>query len=309
MDDLGLTSETLVRLKQEIYLQGLGQQIDSGAWNELPEDHRLECYNHAFLWEAQHRRVVGSIFHSKDGRKRSSYPLIIAVEGQSIRRRWLLRQAVELINGFEPWRMVKNTAEELTSHWEEAQRQLQGAFERQTSQAVEPGAGGLPAAGHDGAASEAPPNDQPSPIKRLINDPRMVGQPSLRLLYRLDASLNPAASPPVQVGRAAGQQPSLDARVPACGDTVDAVLRGWGELLEAIVGPRTPRFIIWPRGKSWVDLILGTPQGPEFFCIRAKLEALAMTSEIPYELDNEFVARAKQLLRRLGQDEPEPTAA
>jgi hypothetical protein len=137
----------------------------------------------------------------------------------------------------------------------------------------------------------------------------MVGQPSLRLLYRLDASLNPAASPPVQVGRAAGQQPSLDARVPACGDTVDAVLRGWGELLEAIVGPRTPRFIIWPRGKSWVDLILGTPQGPEFFCIRAKLEALAMTSEIPYELDNEFVARAKQLLRRLGQDEPEPTAA
>ena len=50
IDEIGLDTDLLVRLKRVLYTEGLAGNIDSGAWDKLEEVKRLPVYDHAFYW-------------------------------------------------------------------------------------------------------------------------------------------------------------------------------------------------------------------------------------------------------------------
>jgi hypothetical protein len=54
----------------------------------------------------------------------------------------------------------------------------------------------------------------------------------------------------------------------------------------------TPVLALLPAGQPWLDLVVGTPTVSQIYCVRASLQAMPLTTQIPYTLEPQFVARA-----------------
>src|SRR5688572_20736555 len=46
IDDLGLETDLLIRVKQLLYIEGIASNLDKGSWDELAPPDRLEKFNH-----------------------------------------------------------------------------------------------------------------------------------------------------------------------------------------------------------------------------------------------------------------------
>jgi hypothetical protein len=51
VEDLGLETESLIIAKTLFYVNGIGGQIDSGAWERLEPAQQLPAFKHVFLWQ------------------------------------------------------------------------------------------------------------------------------------------------------------------------------------------------------------------------------------------------------------------
>jgi hypothetical protein len=58
------------------------------------------------------------------------------------------------------------------------------------------------------------------------------------------------------------------------------------------LGPGVEVLLLHPIRGAWVDLIVGPSEPSAFYCLRASARSLAPVTEVPYDLDPEFVARA-----------------
>jgi hypothetical protein len=67
IDDVGLTTETLVVVKRILYSDGIASQVSSGAWNRLEENGRAREFDHRFVWSREAQSVIGGIWASIDG--------------------------------------------------------------------------------------------------------------------------------------------------------------------------------------------------------------------------------------------------
>src|SRR5436190_11797184 len=74
IDDLGLETESMVAAKQLLYVEGIGGQI--GAWEKLDWTAQV-AFNHAFIWRRETQLLVGRMWASSDGKKRTRYPMVV----------------------------------------------------------------------------------------------------------------------------------------------------------------------------------------------------------------------------------------
>ena len=89
IDDIGLETDVLVTVKRILYIQGIGSNIDSGSWDKLEEDQRLEKFGHVFVWCMNRDLVVGRLWSSQDGKGRSSYPMVVCVQCSKLPLPWI----------------------------------------------------------------------------------------------------------------------------------------------------------------------------------------------------------------------------
>src|SRR5262245_24203118 len=88
LDDQGLDTDSLIAAKRLLYVQGISQNIDSGAWENLeqvPADAptqavgRLDLFRHDFLWHMRQDgnsvMLAGRLWSSSDGKGRDKYPM------------------------------------------------------------------------------------------------------------------------------------------------------------------------------------------------------------------------------------------
>jgi len=68
-----MTTKTLIQAKQLVYLQGIGGQIDTGAWEKLPVDQHLPGFQHIFAWQRSCHFLLGRLWSSSDGKGRTQY--------------------------------------------------------------------------------------------------------------------------------------------------------------------------------------------------------------------------------------------
>jgi hypothetical protein len=49
-------------------VNGIGGQIDSGAWEKLEPAQQLPDFNHIFVWQRSGQILVGRLWSSSDGK-------------------------------------------------------------------------------------------------------------------------------------------------------------------------------------------------------------------------------------------------
>src|SRR3954469_19188632 len=89
LDDLGLDTDALITAKRLLYVQGISQNIDSGAWDKLDESSdadtpgtigRLDLFRHDFLWHMPSIMLAGRLWSSSDGKGRDKYPMVLCAQ-------------------------------------------------------------------------------------------------------------------------------------------------------------------------------------------------------------------------------------
>jgi hypothetical protein len=269
MPGIGMETETLAYVKQTLYVGGIGRQIDSGAWEKLEPNKRQEGFGHTFLWLRSGHTVLGQIWSSKDGKGRSKYPMILAIDGESVTAEFML---TSLRGGLENLREACKsaaTAEQVATHCRAAQEQLR----------LVPG-------GNAGAPADAPA--QPA-ARQFLERPELgPGRTGLlRVLHELAGAFDLSGQPRPTVRAGARGPRSLHLRVPFASDSEDQALVLWSSFLAAAVGPCEPLLLIARAGTEWVDVMVGEPTSDDFFCLQASLKGLPLATQIPYELTAE----------------------
>jgi len=271
MEDIGLETPALVALKRVLYVEGIGKNIDNGKWAELETRQSAIEFGHTFVWCRNSDTLAGRLWPSRDGRGRTSYPMVVCTQGRQVPLRWVYDCVLPHLARLETQCRNSSTADEVRACLAAARGALQTM---------------LDAVG--GPARE--PREETDPIAQLLQHPGLAldQEGLIRILYHLDRETSAGLISHAGWNRC--EQP-VHARVPASsGLAVEAPIL-WTRLLLRNYGPRAGVLVIVPQQKAWLDIILGEPSPAQLVCLRASPEALPLTNTVPYKISDEFVER------------------
>lgn len=279
MEELGMTTESLVWIRQRLYSEGIGGNIDKGTWEHLADEERLEGFDHEFLGQSESGAWVGGRFwSSSDGRGRTKYPMFACVQCPGPKRSWLMFTALPELAMAQARFASASTADEVRQATNELRARMQSSM------------------------SVAEPADFPShgeAMRRLLD--AGLGDPAetiLRTVYGFERELG------LLLGRVtAGSQSQVTAafrsgsvRVPRGSGGVAEGLWRWAAVLEPVLPKRRPMLLIAPAGHDWVDVVVGESSTEDFSGIRTHSAALPRISEIPYTVDESVRERLAGLV-------------
>ncbi len=275
IDDIGLETDVLVTVKRILYIQGIGSNIDSGSWDKLEEDQRLEKFGHVFVWCMNRDVVVGRLWSSQDGKGRSSYPMVVCVQCSKLPIRWVLTNILPRLEGIEQACTGTTSADEVRRIIEEARNQI-----RELAQGCEP--------------ARKIKLEFSNVLSKLAELPEMGPnrQGLHRILYHIDREIVQSDS---GTSKSVELRPAL-LRLPGSAPAVQENVLLWISFLLAKFGLNSHILVIMPLWDSWIDIVIGEPTDLHFFCLRASLNVVPLTSSIPYSMDSEFVAQTNQLI-------------
>jgi hypothetical protein len=264
IDDIGLETESLQLGKQVLYVDGIGGQIDSGEWDKLHENQRLPEFKHVIVWKRGSAFLLGRIWSSRDGKNRTKYPMIACTHCVSVPFPWALTNVLPALEHVEKLCKTTSSAEEVRE------------IIRRTLAALRQSLGSASALQSDGEEVS------------LIDQLGLVDQQEklFRITYHLCTRLghgSPNASREMVSEATPGQ-----VRLPAASGLVSQTLEFWTQFLEAQLGTGVPILLALPVQRQWLDAMTGEPTSRDFYSLRVTPEVLAIASEVPYDIDDEF---------------------
>lgn len=279
IEDLGLETETLTLAKRILYVQGVGGQIDTGAWEKLESAQRIEGFNHVFVWQRSGQFLLGRLWSSSDGKGRTRYPMVLCVHCIGASLRWGLEHILPRLQELEQACKDASSAAAVRALLDSARFRLRALLV------------------HAEKETEFTPSVAQA-LQRFVANPAFGPdqQGWFRILYQVQnqmavfgqGSFNPK-------GDLTALRPQL-IRLPVGADTPEQALLLWRRFLSARIDRSVPVFMALPAGESWLDAILGEPSSSEFFCLRARPSILPFATEVPYELNEDFKVKARNLL-------------
>jgi hypothetical protein len=242
IDDIGLTTETLVAVRRILYSEGIASQVSSGAWTRLEERGQALKFNHRFVWSREAQSIIGGIWASRDGKGRDHFPLIVCLQSG--------------VNGWRAIRSFLGPVEELGIFCNVAQDQqgLRNSFgEAQRLLALE--------ARWDGNGET-----------RLNGLSRQQEHAAMNGMIALSQTLGKGNRQGTRIA-----DRGLHFRLPAVSTRIQESLEFWAGYLETQFSPRFPYLTIASAGLGPIDMILGEPGANDFFCLRARESSLPLT--------------------------------
>lgn len=278
VDDMGLETDLLVWVKRLLYLEGIANNIDTGAWEQLQPAERLEKFDHAFLWRADDALVIGRLWSSTDGKGRAKYPMVLAAQCSVLPAEWVVANVPARLDALYKGCVATRNAGAVRALVDEARRELRAAADHAVK---------------TGGAAAAAANGSVNPVECFATSPDMGADHKglLSVLYEIEHEMG-AFRP----GMRDSQAGASHLRVPACAPDAYQAMHQWIEFLEMQVDASAPILAIQPFGEKWVDLIVGEPNPRDLFCIRATRKKVPLTSDIPYNLTPEFVCEAEEFI-------------
>ena len=271
-----METENLVYLKQTLYVGGIGGQVDSGAWEKLEPDKRIEGFDHSFLWLRKGHVILGRLWSSADRKGRSKYPMVLCADIEGAAPPFLLAKFQLELERLRDACKTASTADQVIAECKAAQDRLQLLPNANAGQTFDP----LPSVENRKTFLES---------KEFGAD--RVGM--LRVLHELFSKNG------IPIGgsrpEATGKGRSGHVRVPLAADSPGAAMLLWTSFLRCAVPETVPFLLIARTGTNWIDLLAGEPVAEDFFCLQASPKALPLASEIPYEL----TAGSREQLRTL----------
>lgn len=288
IDDLGLSTDLLIEVKRRLYVEGVGGNIDSGAWTSLPEEQRVEGFRHLFAWAEDGALVLGRFWSSSDGRGRTAYPLVACAEIRGLPREWALAEVLPRLEALEGLCTQTTAAHEVVAAVEAARAELT-------------------------AAAEAAPQPAPSAASPAGAIAELAARPELgpsfqglyRILYCLEAELDsflPVGSNDVTRSRTVDARPK-GFRVPRCADSPQAAISVWLRFLQWRLAEGVPVAVMIPLRQKHIDVLVGRPDTRQLWCLRATEEAMPMTTNVGYTITTDFESRANALIERARRGE------
>jgi len=275
IDDIGLETDVFVNVKRLLYVQGIGGNIDSGSWDKLQGNQLIKEFKHVFVWCMYNNVVVGRIWSSRDGKGRTSYPMIVCVQCHQLPLEWVLKNILSRLERIEESCVAATSAPDVQMIIENAQNELrQLARQCQSS-------GKSPAARADVLA-------------RLADYPEMGPNREglLRILYHIEREVERYRPDSTKTKEF---RPTF-LRIPGSPPDWPESALLWIGFLLARLGSTAPILLLMPLRYSWIDVIIGDPTEVQLYCLRASLDVIPLTSSIPYNMGLEFIDRANQLI-------------
>jgi len=288
--DLGLETDSLLTAKTLLYVDGIGGQINAGAWEKLEPAQRLDAFDHWWLWARADQFILGRLWSSVDGKGRTLFPMVVCAHCLGCSLPWGLAHVLPKLEEVRARVITTQAASDVTAILEEARADLR-------SQAAQLDGAEASVKGADhGRFLDAPDwNSDHEGLLRILHKIRS----ELRA-YAVGARFVDAETTLMPPTKSAGaRQPGLrpqSIRVPAGGDSVAEVFLQWRDFFRTQVDPGAPILFTLPQTLKWVDALIGKPTSQELFALRASLNVLPLASAVPYTLDEKFRESAKQFI-------------
>jgi hypothetical protein len=276
IDDIGFETDIFITVKRILYIQGIGGNIDSGSWDALQKNQPIEEFKHALVWYMDGNLIVGRIWSSRDGKGRTSYPMVVCVHCCQLPLEWVLKNVFPLLERVEETCAATTSEAEVRLTIESAQKEL-----RQITQKCEP--------------SPILPSVCTDVMARLAKYPEMGGpnhQGFLHILYHIEREVT-RDHPETSKGK--NFRPIL-LRVPISPPLVMESTPLWFNFLLKKFGMNTSVLMLMPLQKQWMDIIIGEPTPLQLYCLRASLGVIPLTNSIPYSMSPEFINRSIQII-------------
>ena len=264
IDDIGLDTESLLLAKQVLYVDGIGGQIDSGEWDKLQEHQRLPEFKHIIVWKRGNAFLLGRIWSSRDGKNRTKYPMIACAHCLSVPLSWGLTNVLPALEEVEKLCKSTSSAEEVRH------------IIRRTLAALRHSLGSASASQSDGKEIA------------FVEQLGLAGEQEklFRITYHVCTRLGRCSSN--ASGESDTDATSGQVRLPAASSLVSQTLEFWMHFLESQFGMGIPILLALPLEQQWLDATTGEPTSREFYSLRVTPEVLAIASEVPYDIDDEF---------------------
>lgn len=284
-DDIGVDTEQLSAVKRTLYTNGIGGNIDSGAWEKLPPDERLPKFGHEFLWDRGTWVYYGRMWYSIDAKKRDKYPMVVCAQCGSVPTDWVLSVVPPVLARAEVGCNAATSVPEVHHLIEALEATLRAS---------------AAAASADPTWATTPSADPAiaNPYEFLASRPELGpdGRGLLRMMYEVDRELvgfrpGDNQSPNTTILRTSGR-----VRVPSCGLPPAQSAAVWVAALRPLLHPSTSILAARPLAHDWVDLIVGEPTRTEIRALLAGRKREPLATEVPYDLSDVFMTKARQTI-------------
>lgn len=261
LEDIGLSTASLVNFKQGMYIEGIGDCLkrqtwlkDLGSLDSVPYDHHMLCLGSAG-W------LAARLVHSSDAAGRKQYPLVLALHSGDFA---LLHQIGNVVATLESTLEPLRTASDTPG----LRQALASGTQRLTAFAEKP----VPSPGAQ--ARESWLQHMPSA------GPDRVG------LWRCCHALRPD-------GAAAGR-----ARIPLHPTSPWPSAALWSSFFFSLLGDKSqsPITLIWRHGQAFADAWLSPPGGRVLTTLFTDEAAQPLTTDVPFSIPPELRRDAEFLL-------------
>lgn len=281
IDDLGLITDELVQARRQLYAECIAGCIDSGEWGkpDQPPPAWLRDYGHVFLWRTEGTILAGRLWPSRDGRKRTKFPMIVVAQCDMLPLSFIATVVLPALESLQQDCMTQTTQDGVRAVVEGCQRKLETML----------------------SAAAVAPSDEAElapAVGRLLKSPIGEGDRTslLRVLYQIEREMGAFIVADHAKGKSISTQRGQHLRAPAGVDSpVDSLLI-WTRLLSKIIAPEASLMVLRALDQPWVDAIVGELTPSLLFPIRASAEQSPPASEVPYTLNEAFVRKSQAQL-------------
>jgi hypothetical protein len=279
VEDLGLETESLIYAKTLLYVQGIGGQIDAGAWEKLDAGQQIPAFAHLFLWQRAGQFLIGRMWSSSDGKGRTRYPMVVCAHGAGVPLPWALNLVLPRLQEIEQACLLTKSAADVRAILDRFRNELRSMVAKAGTSTADASVG-----------AEA--------LSQFVSSADLGPQQEgwFRILYQMQSQMSAFAP-----GRFSGKgdvsaiRPQ-QVRVPKCARAAAQSILLWTEFFVSQIDPAAPILLTVPLEEPWVDVTIGEPTPHEFFCLRANPKALPLVNEVPYNLEQGFREQARQFL-------------
>jgi hypothetical protein len=272
IEDIGLTTESLILAKQMLYVQGIGGLIDTGAWEKPAPELVLPEFHHVFVWQRGGHYLLGRLWPSSDGKGRARYPMVACAQVAGLPLEWAVEHVLAEMEQIEQACAATRQASEVRAIFERA------------GQALRHRMGNFPRLGGEPSAYPATPADKEAFL-------RVVHQFQEQVAVYQEAARDGAHVKPQQI------------RVPLALSSPALAFLWWEKFIYLQVPPETPVLSLVPLSLAWLDITIGEPGRDEFFCLKASQKAMPLASAIPYRVEPELERKGAELAAAMARNE------
>jgi len=273
IDDIGLETESLVAAKQLLYVEGIGGLI--GAWEKLDWTAQIS-FNHVFIWWRENQMLVGRMWASSDGKKRTRYPMVVCAHCIGTALDLVLDTLLAWLEELRARAVATESPDDVRGMISQFRDALRDWL--RTTDAI---------SAIQGFDPETFLNETDYPAKE---------ENVLKTVWRLHESQFAA-------GRSKWRARSPEHfRVISSSSSVARTIHFWQRIIASQLDAASPYLLAIPVDQYWADLLAGEPTSAHLFCLRASPRAVSLVSDSVGELPESSRDEARAIVEQIADD-------